>query len=78
MSVGVGSLQDPMKAQGLAHYLEHMLFMGRNTLNKTTTPMFLSFQSSSSQKILACLIPTLPSNKLIFTLKWSAMPLRMP
>lgn len=28
MSVGVGSLQDPIEAQGLAHYLEHMLFMG--------------------------------------------------
>ena len=28
LSVGVGSLQDPLEAQGLAHYLEHMLFMG--------------------------------------------------
>jgi secreted Zn-dependent insulinase-like peptidase len=28
LSVGVGSLQDPKEAQGLAHYLEHMLFMG--------------------------------------------------
>ena len=28
LSVGVGSLQDPQEAQGLAHYLEHMLFMG--------------------------------------------------
>ena len=28
MSVGVGSLQDPEEHQGLAHFLEHMLFMG--------------------------------------------------
>lgn len=28
LSVAVGSLQDPNEAQGLAHYLEHMLFMG--------------------------------------------------
>lgn len=28
LSVEVGSLHDPLEAQGLAHYLEHMLFMG--------------------------------------------------
>jgi secreted Zn-dependent insulinase-like peptidase len=28
LSVGVGSLLDPFEAQGIAHYLEHMLFMG--------------------------------------------------
>ena len=28
LSVGVGLLQDPMNQQGMAHYLEHMLFMG--------------------------------------------------
>ncbi|OYW90100.1 MAG: hypothetical protein B7Z18_11995, partial [Alishewanella sp. 32-51-5] len=28
LSVGAGMLQDPMTQQGLAHYLEHMLFMG--------------------------------------------------
>jgi len=28
LSVGVGSFLDPQQAQGLAHYLEHMLFMG--------------------------------------------------
>nr|XP_004296020.2 PREDICTED: insulin-degrading enzyme-like [Fragaria vesca subsp. vesca] len=28
MCVGIGSWSDPMEAQGLAHFLEHMLFMG--------------------------------------------------
>ena len=28
LSVGAGMFQDPMTQQGLAHYLEHMLFMG--------------------------------------------------
>ncbi|NVJ61183.1 MAG: insulinase family protein [Gammaproteobacteria bacterium] len=28
LSVGVGLLKDPMTQQGMAHYLEHMLFMG--------------------------------------------------
>ena len=28
LSVAVGSFSDPLEAQGLAHYLEHMLFMG--------------------------------------------------
>ncbi|KAJ2484846.1 metalloprotease, partial [Coemansia sp. RSA 2052] len=27
LSVGVGSNMDPMELQGLAHFLEHMLFM---------------------------------------------------
>ena len=30
MVVGVGSMFDPPEAQGLAHFLEHMLFMGTN------------------------------------------------
>ncbi|KAF8397033.1 hypothetical protein HHK36_018671 [Tetracentron sinense] len=28
MCVGIGSFSDPLEAQGLAHFLEHMLFMG--------------------------------------------------
>ncbi|KAE8039413.1 hypothetical protein FH972_011826 [Carpinus fangiana] len=30
MCVGMGSFSDPFEAQGLAHFLEHMLFMGSN------------------------------------------------
>ncbi|KAF6174382.1 hypothetical protein GIB67_027853 [Kingdonia uniflora] len=28
LCVGMGSFSDPIEAQGLAHFLEHMLFMG--------------------------------------------------
>ena len=28
LAVGVGHLHDPVEKQGLAHYLEHMLFLG--------------------------------------------------
>lgn len=28
MNVGVGSLMDPKKYKGIAHFLEHMLFLG--------------------------------------------------
>ena len=28
LSMGVGSFKDPLTSQGIAHYLEHMLFMG--------------------------------------------------
>lgn len=28
MTVGVGSFSDPPEIQGLAHFLEHMIFMG--------------------------------------------------
>jgi len=29
LTVGIGSFADPPQFQGLAHYLEHMLFMGK-------------------------------------------------
>lgn len=34
MAVGVGSWADPKQAQGLAHFLEHMLFMGSSKYPK--------------------------------------------
>ena len=34
ISVGVGSLMDPLDNQGLAHFLEHMLFLGNNKYKK--------------------------------------------
>jgi hypothetical protein len=34
MAVGVGSFTDPAEMPGLAHYLEHMLFMGSDKYPK--------------------------------------------
>jgi insulysin len=34
LNVHVGSFQDPIDAQGLAHFLEHLLFMGTVTYPK--------------------------------------------
>ena len=33
MNVGVGSMQSPKNTPGLAHFLEHMLFMGKMIIN---------------------------------------------
>lgn len=30
ISVGIGTLQNPREINGLAHLLEHMLFLGKN------------------------------------------------
>ncbi|KAJ2446970.1 metalloprotease, partial [Coemansia sp. RSA 2424] len=46
LSVGVGSNMDPMELQGLAHFLEHMLFMG--TEKYPDEDEFLSFISEHS------------------------------
>ncbi len=35
MAVAVGSLEDPENAQGMAHYLEHMLFLGTKEFPKS-------------------------------------------
>jgi insulysin len=35
MAVAVGSLEDPEMAQGMAHYLEHMLFLGTKEFPKS-------------------------------------------
>ncbi|TQV75208.1 peptidase M16 [Aliikangiella marina] len=35
LSVGVGLLHDPMTQQGMAHYLEHMLFLGTERFPET-------------------------------------------
>ncbi|WP_159822221.1 insulinase family protein [Colwellia sp. 20A7] len=36
LNVGVGFLQDPMEQQGLAHYLEHLLFLGTEKYPETS------------------------------------------
>ncbi|WP_411359577.1 MULTISPECIES: insulinase family protein [unclassified Pseudidiomarina] len=45
LSVGVGLLQDPMTQQGMAHYLEHMLFLG--TENYPDTKGYSTFMSAN-------------------------------
>ncbi|GBG78735.1 hypothetical protein CBR_g27959 [Chara braunii] len=49
MCVGVGSFSDPLDAQGLAHFLEHMLFMGSEKFpNENDYDSFLSAHGGSS------------------------------
>lgn len=36
LGVDVGSIMDPIDLQGLAHFLEHMLFMGSNKYPSTS------------------------------------------
>lgn len=55
LSVGIGSFKDPIETQGLAHYLEHMLFMGtekypdENDYSNVSSRIYFSL----SRKILA-------------------------
>ncbi|KAJ1422926.1 Peptidase M16, zinc-binding site [Sesbania bispinosa] len=57
MCVGIGSFSDPYEAQGLAHFLEHMLFMGsdefpdeneKNGLQEIKPERYLSKHGGSS------------------------------
>ena len=48
MVVGVGSMYDPPEAQGMAHFLEHMLFMGTKKYpTENAFDAFLSKQGGS-------------------------------
>ena len=46
LSVGVGQLYDPWEKQGLAHYLEHMLFLGTKKYPKVSS--FKDYLNSNS------------------------------
>ncbi|KAG5514985.1 hypothetical protein RHGRI_036132 [Rhododendron griersonianum] len=49
MCVGMGSFSDPFEAQGLAHFLEHMLFMGSTDFpDENEYDRFLSKHGGSS------------------------------
>eukprot|EP00249_Psilotum_nudum_P016776 c25983_g1_i2 orf=79-3465(+) len=49
MCVGVGSFSDPKDGQGMAHFLEHMLFMGSSKFpNENEYDAFLSKHGGSS------------------------------
>jgi hypothetical protein len=42
LAVGVGSLLDPSSAQGMAHFVEHMLFLGTEKVKDDDDDFFLS------------------------------------
>ena len=42
LSIGVGQFQDPENAQGIAHFLEHMIFMGSEKYKSPNEYMQLS------------------------------------
>ena len=79
LSVGVGSLNDPKQAQGLAHYLEHMLFMGtgkypeENEYNNVTIPL-----PSTSAKTPGRPMPTLPWKRPTTSFRLPTGPLMEP
>ena len=54
LSVGVGQFQDPDNAQGIAHFLEHMLFMGSKKYPKPNE--YMQFIQENG-----CLLYTSPS-----------------
>lgn len=65
LSMAVGSFRDPTTAQGLAHYLEHMLFMGTAKYpdeNDYSNVYILIF--SSLLKMVVVTMLTLHKNKL--------------
>lgn len=77
LSVEVGSLTDPREAQGLAHYLEHMLFMGTKKYpeeNEYSNVVWMLF--SICQKTRGRLMLTHPLKRPTSTLRCLMGPLR--
>ena len=55
MAVGVGSFHDPEGVQGLAHYLEHMLFMGSEKYpDENAYDSFISSRGGYSNAMTEC------------------------
>ena len=50
LDVSIGSLADPKDAPGIAHFLEHMLFMGSNKVNGR--PLSLQWKAHLCSSIL--------------------------
>ena len=54
LSVGVGQFQDPEDAQGIAHFLEHMIFMGSEKYKSPNEYMqFISENGGSTNAFTA-------------------------
>ena len=54
LSVGVGQFQDPENAQGIAHFLEHMIFMGSEKYESPNEYMqFISENGGSTNAFTA-------------------------
>lgn len=76
LSVGVGSFKDPITSQGLAHYLEHMLFMGTAKYpdeNEYSNVSYFLF--SSLLKMEEVTTPILPKKRPITCLRFPAQSL---
>ena len=79
LSMGVGSFKDPRTAQGLAHYLEHMLFMGTEKYPDENDYANVAFPSHSiSPNILEKITPTLLRRKPIIIWRFQAKHLKEP
>lgn len=65
LSMAVGSFRDPTTAQGLAHYLEHMLFMGTAKYpdENDYSNVYISIFSSLLKMVVVTML-TLHKNKL--------------
>ncbi|TXH59979.1 MAG: hypothetical protein E6Q89_01510 [Bacteroidia bacterium] len=71
LSMGVGSLRDPPTAQGLAHYLEHMLFMGTAKYpDENDYSNVRIIRCSLSQKMEEVIMLILLNRKLIICCKY--------
>nr|CCA14855.1 nardilysinlike protein putative [Albugo laibachii Nc14] len=69
MSVGVGSYSDPHHLPGLAHYLEHMLFMGTEAFpGENALEAFLSSHGGSSNGSTDC-----ETTQLYYTVETSCL-----
>ena len=54
LSIGVGQFQDPENAQGIAHFLEHMIFMGSEKYKSPNEYMqFISENGGSTNAFTA-------------------------
>jgi predicted Zn-dependent peptidase len=73
MSVNAGSFQDPTEAHGLAHYLEHMLFMGTEKFpSENEYRYFLVHSVNSWPRIQVIQMPT--RRKIKPTITWKSQP----